>query len=142
MSTPSNPLQAGIYSRLVNYAPLTALIGSSKVFDFVPETAVPPFVKIGEATAISDYTKSNRGWQYTITIHAWTFEVAGTKAVNAIMSAIHDALDRQESNITVAGFSLIQIECEFEQTFQEPTAEGQGDRFYHGVQRYRALIKA
>ena len=46
-----NPLQAGIYNRLTGSAALTALV-STRIYDFVPPTAQPPFVKIGEDTAI------------------------------------------------------------------------------------------
>lgn len=142
MSTPSNALQKAIYQRLTGYAPLTALIGSSQVFDFVPEDAQPPYVLIGDDTAIDWGSKSADGWETTLTIHAWDFEKAGRKSVKAILSAIYDALHRQEASVTVTGFTLVQLRWEFEQTFQDASAEGQSDRYYHGVQRYRALIQA
>jgi hypothetical protein len=142
MTTPSNALQTAIYERLKNFAPLTTLLtASGKVFDFVPEGTEPPFVVIGDDTAVDDSTKTNNGWDCTLTIHCWDFEKAGRKSVKAILSAIYDALHRQETSITVAGFALTEIRYEFEQTFQDTTPEGQSDHFYHGVQRYRALIE-
>ena len=142
VSTPSNPLQAAIYTRLTGYAPLTALIGPNQVFDFVPEDIEPPYVLIGDDTVIDWSTKTNNGWDTTLNIHCWDFEKAGKKSVKGIMSVIYDALQRQEASITVSGFTLVEFRWDgFEHTMQDPSVQGQGDRFYHGIQRYRALIE-
>jgi hypothetical protein len=140
VGTPSNALQAAIYQRLTSYAPLTALVGTN-VFDFVPDSAQPPYVLIGDDTAIDWSTKTNDGWEETVTIHCWDFERAGRKSVKTIMSAIYDALHRQEAAIPVAGFKLIDLGSEFETSFQDTSETGALDHFYHGVQRFRALIE-
>jgi hypothetical protein len=142
MSTPSNPLQAGIYTRLKNYSALTSLLSSADaVYDFVPPNAAAPYVVIGDDTMTDWSTKTTSGWEATVTIHCWDLEKAGRKSVKSILSAIYDALHRQSANITVSGFTLIDIQFEFEETFQDTTVEGQNDRFYHGVARYRAFIQ-
>jgi hypothetical protein len=141
VGTPANALQAGIYTRLTNYAPLTALTGVNKVYDFAPASAQPPYVLIGDDTAIDWSTKGTSGWETTLTIHCWDFEKAGRKSVKAIMSTIYDALHRQEASITVSGFALVEIASEFEQSFQDTSEIGPSDHFYHGVQRFRALIE-
>lgn len=140
MTTPANALQTAIFTTLSGNSALTALIGSNQVFDFVPETAQPPYVLIGDDTAIDNGTKSKNGWEYTITIHSWAYEVAGRKQGKSIMGAIYDALHQQ--TITVTGFNLIYLRSEFETTQQDPSAVGQSDRFYHGIQRFRALIQS
>lgn len=142
MGTPSNALQKAVYERLTGFSALTSLIGSNHVYDFAPETAQPPYVLIGDDTAIDWGTCTTDGWETTLTVHCWDFEKAGRKSVKAILSAVYDALHRQEASITVTGFNLILIRCEFETTLQDTSAVGQADRFYHGVQRYRALIQA
>jgi hypothetical protein len=142
MATPSNPLQAAIYTRLSNNSALTSLVGSSKIFDNVKPSATPPYVVIGDDTSNGWDTKTGNGWEATVTIHVWDYEKTGRKTVKAIMSAIYDALHRQQSNITVSGFSLVNIRCEFETSFQDTTVTGQADSFYHGVQRYRVLLNA
>jgi len=139
VGTPSNPLQAGIYARLTGYAPLTALV--TGVYDHAPPDAEPPYVLIGDDTAIDWSTKGNNGWETTLTIHCWDYEKAGRKSVKAIMSAIYDALHRQEASVTVAGFTLVELASEFETSFQDTTPTGAADHFYHGVQRFRALIE-
>lgn len=140
MGTPDNALQAAIYNRLTTYTPLTDLVGT-KIYDWIPETAQPPFVRIGETTSIDWSTKDRNGWDMTLTIHSWDFEVSGAKSVNAIGSAIYDALHRQESNITPAGFNLIMCQSVYGQPVQDAAAEPQGDRFWHYINRFRVLIQ-
>lgn len=141
MSSPANALQKGMYERLTTYAPLTALI-DTRVYDFVPQTATAPYVVIGDDTMTDWSTKSTNGWDATVTIHVWDFEKAGRKSVKVVLSAIYDALHRQSASITVSGFTLVDIQSEYEETFQDTTVEGQSDRYYHGVARYRAYIQA
>ena len=141
MTTPSNALQAAIYTRLTGYSTLTALV-STRIYDYIPESAVAPYVVIGDDTEIDWGNKSVNGWEVTITIHSWDYEKAGRKSVKTIQSAIYDALNRNESNIIITGFTLVMIQSEFADTFQETSIDGQNDHFYHGVQRFRALIHA
>jgi len=142
MSTPSNPIQAAIFARLSGFDGLADLIGDGQVFDFVPDDTEPPYVLIGDDTSVDDSTKTEGGWDMTLTVHAWDFEKAGRKSVKAILSAIYDALHRREGAFSLDGFTVDFIACEFEQTFRDASEEGQNDRFYHGVQRYRVLIAA
>jgi len=141
MTTPSNALQAAIYQALRGNSTLSTLLGANtKIFDFVPEAATPPFVVIGDDTATDWGTKTNNGWDATITIHCWDFEAAGRKSVKSILSAIYAALNRQEDAITISGFTLVMLQFDFETTQKDPI-DPQGDRCYHGIQRYRALIQ-
>lgn len=141
MASPRNALQAGIYTRLTGYSALTTALGGSEVYDFVPEDATPPYVVIGNNTAIDWDTKTQRGWECTVTLHAWSFEAAGQKVVNTLLGHIEDALHQQEANITVTGFSLVQIRSEYTETFQETAIDGQSDRYWHGVIRLRAVVQ-
>ncbi len=142
MSSPDNALQAGLYTRLTGYAALTTALGGAKVYDHTPQGTAGPYVVIGEDTLTDWDTKTKQGWEATVTIHVWDFEKAGRKSVKTILSHIHDALHQQEANITVTGFNLVQIRREFQQTLQETAVEGEADRYYHGVARYRAVITA
>src|SRR5437660_955887 len=142
MGTPSNALQAAIYTRLTSFAALTALIGAGQVFSFLPESTQPPYVVIGDGTSLDWSTKSANGWETTLTIHCWDYEKASNKSVNDILSAIYDALHDQDAAIAVTGFNLVMIWCEFEHTMQDPGVQGQGDRYWHGIQRYRVLVHA
>lgn len=143
MPTPDNALQAGLYARLTSYAPLTQALGGQKVYDFVQTNLIAPYVVIGEDTMTDDNTKTEAGWDCTLTIHVWDFEKAGRKSVKNLLSLIYDALHRQESAVSVAGFTLVELRWDgFQATVQETGIEGQNDHYYHGVTRYRALLEA
>lgn len=142
MSSPDNALQTGLYTRLTGYTALTNALGGSFVFDHVPQGQDGSYVCIGEDT-LSDWdTKSKHGWECTVTIHVWSLLAAGRKTVKTLMGHVSDALHQQEANITVSGFTLVQIRREFQQTFQEAAIEGQNDQYYHGVLRFRAVVTA
>lgn len=140
MSRVLNSVQIGIYNQLSGFAALTALIGVDKIFDFVPEDEDAPYVVIGEDTAIDFDTKTDNGFEITITIHSWNYENSGRRSVKQIMGCIYDALHKNEGSVIVQGYELILLYCEFQETFQETAIEGASDRYYHGVQRFRALV--
>lgn len=140
MAHPANALQAGVYSRLIGYAALTAALGGSKVYDHIPQNTAAPYVRIGEDTLSEFDTKTNNGWNCTLTIHVWDYEKGGRKSIKTLMGHIYDALHKQESSVTVSGFTLVMLICEFQETFQETAPEGASDHYYHGVMRFRALI--
>lgn len=142
MASPDNALQAAIYTRLTGFTALTTALGGQRIYDHVPQGVSAPYVLIGDDTLVDDDTKSKAGWEGTITLHVWDYQKAGRKSVKALLSHIHDALHQQEANITVTGFSLVQIRREFQQTIQEPGIEGENDHYYHGIARYRAVITA
>jgi hypothetical protein len=142
MPSPDNALQSAVYQRLTTYAPLTNALGGAKVYDFVQPNLAAPYVVIGEDTMTGDDTKCGNGWDCTLTIHVWDFEKAGRKSVKALLSHIHDALHRQEASIAVTGYTLTQLIREFQTTIQEAAIEGENDHYYHGVARYRALLRA
>lgn len=135
-----NALQAGIYTRLTGYSALTTALGGSYIYDHVPQSQAAPYVVIGEDTTIEADTKTYNGWDFTITIHCWDYEKAGRKSVKTLMGHIYDALHKAEGSVTVSGFTLVFLHCDFQQSFQETAVEGAGDHYYHGVQRFRALI--
>lgn len=134
MASPGNALQKAIYERLDAQL-------SVPVYDHVPQGQAAPYVVIGADTLTDWSTKTQAGWEFTVTIHAWDFEKAGRKSVKTVLSDAYDALHQQEANVTVTGFQLVQIRFEFEETFQETAVEGPADRYYHGVQRYRAVVQ-
>ena len=140
MTMPLNALQAGIYGRLTGYSALTTALGGSFVYDHVPQNTAAPYVVIGDDTSVAYDSKSHNGWDCTVTVHCWDFQKAGRKSVKTLMGHIYDALHAAHASITVTGFGLVQIRCDFQQTFQEIGIEGAGDHYYHGVQRFRAII--
>jgi hypothetical protein len=136
MPAPLNALQAGFYQRLTGYSGLSGV----GVYDYIPQGTKPPYIVIGDDTMNEYDTQTGNGFDCTVMIHCWHFLTSGRKAVKSVMSAIYDALHNQEPYITVDGFSLTRLYCEFQQSFQDVTEEGDTDHFYHGVMRFRAII--
>ncbi len=135
MTLASNALQKAIYDRL------TSQLGvSPKVYDFVPQAAIYPYVVIGDVTSLPWDTKTEDGQEFTVTIHAFD-KGAGKKSVQAIAENIYAALHQKESNIAPTGNTVILCRCEFSEAFQDPTPEGQSDHYFHAVQRYRVLTQ-
>ena len=130
----ANAVQKAIYQRL------SAAL-SVPVYDHIPQGAAFPYVVIGADTAIPWDTKSSAGQEYTLTVHCWDALKAGRKSVKAVMDAIHAALHRQEALIPVEGASLTEIVQEYAESFQETGYEGDSDHYYHGVQRFRAMVE-
>lgn len=137
MSLAVNEFQRALYARLASQLP-----ASTKVYDFVPQDAAFPYVVIGQMTSLADDTKTEEGQQLTCTLHAWNAPNSGRKATNAVMQAIYAALHRQEETLTLTGFTLTELVCEFTETFQETAIEGASDRYYHGVMRFRAIVES
>ena len=143
MPSPDNALQTAIYTRLTGYTALTTALGGSKICDFVQPNLAAPYVVIGEDTIGGMMTKTESGWDCTLTIHVWDFAKAGRKSVKTILGHIYDALHRQESNVTVTDFTLVELRWdEFQTTIQETAIEGENDHFYHGITRFRALLES
>ena len=141
MPSPDNALQAAVYARLTGYAPLTTALGGKLVFDFVPPGTPGPYVVIGDDTLGDLSTKTESGWDCTLTLHAWDFEKAGRKSVKALLSHLYDALHRQETQVPVTGYHLAEVAFDgFQTTLRDPAPEGEGGGFYHGLARYRALL--
>ena len=134
MTLAANALQKAVYARL------TASLGGVAVYDHAPQNAAFPYVLIGDDTAVTWDTKTRDGQEYTLTIHCWDAPKAGRKSVKAVAAQIYAALHRQEDSIPVTGYRLVLLIWEFMDTFQEP-AEGDADRYYHGVLRFRALVQ-
>ena len=135
MTHPANALQAAIYTRL------TSQLDPTPVYDHVPQNSSYPYVVIGADTLLDDSTKDSPRWNATLTVHAWDRPKAGRKSVKTIIGQIYDALNRQEGNVSLTGFSLISLLHEFDETYQESGVEGSNDHYYHGVMRFRAIIR-
>jgi Protein of unknown function (DUF3168) len=133
MADRSVELFTAIYSALSGNAPLTALIGSSRVFDTPPPGQLPPYVVIGDETANDFGSSAGDAQEHTVTIHTWS-EKPSTLQCKQIMSAIRVAL--HDVDLVLGGGSLVNLRQEFKETFRDPDGVT-----HHGVQRFRALTE-
>ncbi|CAI2935019.1 DUF3168 domain-containing protein [Aminobacter niigataensis] len=72
MAAPAHELVGVATARLRNYAPLTALVGASKVF-YKPDAAVvPPYVVVDDVTTRRADVTCLRSTTADLNIHIWT----------------------------------------------------------------------
>lgn len=137
------PLQAAIFDRLNNYAPLTALLathgGFPAIFDEVPqglklsESASFPYVVMHDFQYDENDTDLDTGFSGVIVLHTWS-NVLGFKEVYAVMAEVYNALHRYD--LTVSGYGLSSIHQEFADTAREPDGV-----LRQGVQRFRVYLE-
>lgn len=111
----------------------TALGGSGRIFDSVPDNQAYPYVEIGDDTAIDNSTCEKPGQELTITIHSWS-RTRGRKEVKGIMRGVYDVL--HYGSFTMPGNVCILSIFDFEQILADPDGVT-----FHGVQRFRVLTQ-
>ena len=135
MTTFALPLQTAIYSLLT-----TAGL-SATVFDDVPDlpagmpTSSFPYIVIGEDSFVPWDTDDRRGVRASLYLHIWS-RYNGKLEVKTIMQEIDDALNRQASSLSAAGYSFIDCTLEYANVIDHSDGETR-----HGVLRYRVTMQ-
>lgn len=98
----------GVITRLKAVTAVTDLV-STRIYTAVPQgDAIYPFIRVSIDSA-DNSTKSYAGMNNLLRIQAFS-RYNGIKEVLQIRSAVEDALNRQEANVSIAGFSLVRLE--------------------------------
>jgi len=130
MSDHSVNLQKAVFDKLDQDGTLQGLV--TDVYDFVPETTVFPYVKIGVGTSVDNGTKTLKGSDFTLEVSSFS-RYRGSKEAKEIMSRVYDLL--HEASLSVTGASLVFIRFEFSDVIKENDG-----LTTHGFQRFRALV--
>jgi hypothetical protein len=109
-------IQSAVYAKL-NADPLLA----GKVFDYVPDGTVYPYVRIGEASDAEDNALASRGWSTLATVHVWS-QAHGFSEGLALAKRVTELLDLQP--LTVAGFHHVATRYVSALTLVDPEAPG------------------
>ena len=123
-------IQKAEYARL--NVDLNAIVNG--VYDKVPDTAVIPYVVIGEVTVTSWKTKDSQGEEATATLHCYS-NYAGKKEAYNILSAMLNSLTNQPLSLD-DGFSLVNAELSSMNVITD--ADGTS---YHGILRIKYIAK-
>ncbi|MEL6364676.1 MAG: DUF3168 domain-containing protein [Pseudomonadota bacterium] len=133
MSDASWAVQSAVYAQLRADARVQATIGDpARIFDAPPETAVFPYLTIGE-TRVSDYPGLAGGFEHDLRLYAYS-QYAGRREVKRIMSAVYDAI--HETAFDVPGFRLVNMRYVFADVLRRREPDT-----YQGVMRYRAVTE-
>jgi len=101
-------LQKGLRARLVAVAGVTAIV-STRVYDEPPQAVTFPYLRFDQITANAFDTDSTLGSVVDITIEANSRSASGRVEAVQIVEAVRAALHRQEANVTVTGFTLVEL---------------------------------
>lgn len=128
-------VQQAVHAQLVGDATLQALLGNpARVFDHVPASAAFPYVVVGEARGLPFDSKTEDGFDQTVTLHSWS-RYRGLKETKTIMAGLVAALDG--GDLPVAGHRLVLLRFVFAATMLDPDGLTR-----HGVQRFRIVSQA
>jgi len=137
MSNFETVVQTAIYDKLVNNAPLMAVIKA--VYDNVPQAVSSgdetnfPYVSIGEDSHTTIDTDLELMNQVSITIHTWS-RFSGRSETKQIQGLIYDTLHR--ANLSEPNYKFINIAQVGSESFLD------SDGFTrHGVQTFNLIIE-
>jgi Protein of unknown function (DUF3168) len=131
--SPAWSLQQSIFAALVADAALTALLGTGRIFDDVPQGSPLPYVTFGQAAQRDWSTAGEDGTEHLITLHVWS-AAGGKKQAHEILSALHAAL--HDRPLSLAGHHLVNLRHEHSEIRRDP--DGQT---VHGLARFRAVTE-
>lgn len=132
MKTSAWPLHMAVYERLNTDTDLNNLI--TGVYDHVRETAVMPYVTIGEQTISTFDTKINSGENITLVLHGWS-NYSGKKEAYEMIDLMLQAFSKAPLSIE-GGFSLVNFRRESGTTVIQDI----DGSTYHAILRVRAYI--
>jgi hypothetical protein len=130
---PLDLVQVGMRALLLATPALTAIIGTSGVWDEPPEDGPFPYVHIGEATSIIDGTHGGQGRQVVETLHSWA-RAHSARPVNQLGALLVATLDLQHAALdaVTSGVTVWMLRHEFSQTLRDPDP-----KIRHRIDRFR-----
>lgn len=131
-------MQAAVFEALSNSSALaTAMGGTARIFDKVPDGATYPYLRIGDDQSIDDSNSCSDGWEVYVTVHIFSQHASGPRPdVKAIGKAVAAALVDENAPLTPTGFSLNLAQY---QGMRPPFFEADGITV-HGVLTCRYLV--
>jgi hypothetical protein len=129
-------LQAGLRAALVANSDVTALV-STRVYDEPPQTPTFPYVRFLAIEPEAFDTDNTEGALVTVTFECHSRSASGRVEAARVAEAIKTALHRQETAVTVAGHTL--VELIFENYSVTRDTEGRG---YTAVVALQAMLEA
>lgn len=115
------------------YAALSPALSPAKVYDHVPQDAGFPYCALGDSEAREWDTSTELGQEHVITLHYFSRDARGLRAVKDAQKKIYDALHDQALALD-AGAALVLLLFDFSRATLDPDG-----LTYHGVSQFRAI---
>lgn len=97
----------GVITRLLALTPVTSIVGT-KVYTDVPQQTKPPYIVLSIDSG--DWsTKTTSDMRHTLRVQSFS-DKKGLKECLTLRSAIVNALDRQEDNVTLSSGSVMLLQ--------------------------------
>lgn len=128
-------IQKGLRTTLVANAGVTAIV-STRVYDEPPQAVTFPYLRFDQITANAFDTDSTVGSVVDITIEANSRSASGRVEAVQMVEAVRAALHRQEANVTVTGFTLVELIFQTYSVTRDPDGRG-----YTAVIALQALLE-
>jgi hypothetical protein len=133
MPSASWSLQQSVFAALTANAALTALLGSDRIYDDVPQGAPKPYLTLGQTTVRDWSTGTEEGNEHLVTLHVWS-GARGKKEAGEIAEAARSALHDQP--LTLVGHRLVNLRHEFSEARRDPDGST-----IHAILRFRAVTE-
>jgi hypothetical protein len=133
MPSASWSLQQSVFAALTANAALTALLGSDRIYDDVPQGAPKPYLTLGQTTVRDWSTGTEEGNEHLVTLHVWS-DARGKKEAGEIAEAARSALHDQP--LTLVGHRLVNLRHEFSEARRDPDGST-----IHAILRFRAVTE-
>jgi hypothetical protein len=128
-------LQKGLRAALVANAGVTTLV-STRIYDEPPQGVTFPYLRFGDITPTSADTDTIVGVSVDISLEAESRSASGRVEAVRIVEAVQAALHRQETSVTVTGFTLVELIFQTHSVTRDPDGRG-----YTAVIVLRALLE-
>jgi hypothetical protein len=134
MASASWALQQAIFAALSGDSALTAVLGSARVYDDVPERAAFPYVTFAPGLERDWSVGEAVGTEHAVTLHVWS-RGAGRKEALAIVEAVRSRL--HDATLALTGHRLVNLRHESSGVRRDTDGET-----FHGIVRFRAVTES
>ena len=100
--------QKGIRAALVANSDVTSLV-STRIYDEPPQDVVFPYLRFNTISPNAFDTDTAEGALVDISLEAHSRSASGRVEATQIAEAVQAALHRQETSVTIAGYTLVEL---------------------------------
>ena len=101
-------MQKGIRAALAANAGVSALVGA-RIYDEPPQNVVFPYLRMVDINPAAFDTDTTEGAEISISVEAYSRSASGRVEAAQMAEAVRAALHRQETSLTVSGFTLVEL---------------------------------